>query len=67
MPMYEYRCACGHKFDVRVPLELRATATCPRCGKVASKIFSAPNWTSTWILDGLTHDEPRRYEDPYVL
>jgi putative FmdB family regulatory protein len=64
--LYEYKCECGNKFDARVPFELRATATCPKCGKVAHKIFSLFNATFTWVQDGLTHDNPRRWHDPYV-
>ncbi len=66
MPLYEYQCEkCNHKFEAWKPFNLRVWATCPKCGKDAQKIFSAPNWTSTWVLDSLVDDIPRRWEDPY--
>jgi putative FmdB family regulatory protein len=65
--IYEYVCdKCRTKFDERKPMEERATATCPKCGNVAKKVFSIFNVTWQWVLDGLTHDRPRRSHDPYV-
>ena len=66
MPLYEYLCECGHKFEGWRPFNLRLWATCPKCGKDGKKIFSAVNATYTWCLDGLTHDNPRKWHDPYV-
>jgi putative FmdB family regulatory protein len=66
MPIYEYKCKCGEAFEKRQPLADRATATCPNCGISANKIFSLFGVTWTWIIDGITHDNPRRTHDPYV-
>src|SRR3989344_4528759 len=39
MPLYEYQCPCGLKFDERVPLKDRTKAqTCPSCGKEAPPV-----------------------------
>ena len=65
MPLYEYLCDCGEKFDSWRPFNLRLWSLCPKCGKEAQKIFSAVNNTSTWVLDSLKDDVPRRWEEPY--
>jgi len=66
--LYEYSCDnCGNQFEKRVPTEDRNSVTCPECGKLARKKFSLVNATFTWVQDGLTHDEIRRYHDPYKL
>ncbi len=66
--LYEYQCnGCGEKFEAWKTSQTRIWAICPKCGKEASKVFSAPNITYTWVLDGLTHDEPRRWHEPYIL
>ena len=67
MIVYEYKCPNGHKFEAWNTLKRRASAICPECDEKADKVFSVPNVTWTWVLDGLTHDEPRRWHDPYVL
>jgi len=65
MPLYEYLCECGHKFEAWKSLDMRLWAPCPKCGKEAQKVFSAVNNTSTWVLDSLKDDVPRRWEEPY--
>lgn len=42
MPIYEYLCPeCKHKFEVRKPFDKAGQEThCPKCGKVASRLFS---------------------------
>ena len=67
MILYEFKCPDGHKFEAWKPLEDRFSAICPECGEQAKKVFSIPNVTWTWVLDGLTHDNPRRYHEPYIL
>ena len=64
--LYEYQCDCGEKFEARRSFGQRELATCPKCGKDALKIFSVVNVTNTWVLDGLTHDNPRKWHDPYI-
>src|SRR5437763_717884 len=39
MPLYDYRCAAGHRFEAMAPLAAGDTATCP-CGADAVKVPS---------------------------
>ena len=66
MPLYEYRCGeCETEFEAFVTFEEGHTTPCPKCHRLATKKFSRVNWTSTWVLDSLKDDVPRRWEDPY--
>ena len=39
MPLYEFQCNCGIRFDARAPISERMeTKPCPDCGKAASPI-----------------------------
>ncbi len=40
MPLYEYECEDGHRFDSIKPIPKRYTAVC-KCGKIAKHIMSA--------------------------
>lgn len=43
MPLYEYACACGTKFDRILPLaDYAVPQSCPVCNAVAVKQLSAP-------------------------
>jgi len=39
MPTFEYQCECGHKFD-QIHKEPVYYARCPKCGKMAKRIYS---------------------------
>lgn len=42
MPTYAYRCSeCGHAFDLRQSFDSASQSDCPRCGKLASRQFTA--------------------------
>lgn len=43
MPMYEYRCECGHEFEIVQPMSVRAEDTvCPACqAKKATRLLSS--------------------------
>ena len=56
MPLYEYRCKCGFRFDEFKPIEERATHPCPACGKVAQKILSVFSDTFGWRLTEKSHE-----------
>ena len=44
MPLYEYRCeSCGEFEAWRSMSKYNAPINCPKCDRVAVKIFSAPN------------------------
>lgn len=55
MPLYEFRCACGERFDEFVPVGTK-TAKCA-CGLDAERVFSVPSvvipaWMSDDAMDG---------------
>jgi len=55
MPIYEYECPAGHRFDQRQPVEQRAKANCPKCGQSSPKQISLVNATFGWRLTELSH------------
>ncbi len=41
MPIYEYRCSCGEKFeDIHRMSESSESQHCPKCGELAPRIMS---------------------------
>lgn len=40
MPIYEYECKCGYRFEELKPLVDRHNAVCSRCGKVSRLLIS---------------------------
>ncbi|UAN44287.1 zinc ribbon domain-containing protein [Serratia sp. JSRIV001] len=42
MPTYTYRCSCKESFDRMKRIADRHSATCPKCGKEAKQITTAP-------------------------
>ena len=40
MPIYEYRCSCGHQFEKLSRINESSKQICPQCGGEAKKIFS---------------------------
>jgi len=44
MPLYEYECGCGHRFEELHTIEDRNKATCPICGESAH-IRIAPSYS----------------------
>ena len=47
MPVYEFECKCGNKFEEIVKMNIKELK-CPECGKIGKKIIS----NSTFILKG---------------
>lgn len=45
MPLYEYKCKCGHRFEALRSMDDRHNAPCLKCGKPASKVISVVNHT----------------------
>ena len=37
MPLYEYKCKCGHKFEKLATIYSSKTSKCPECGSPAKK------------------------------
>lgn len=40
MPLYEYECDSGHRFEKLKSMENRCNTVCPRCGKVPTLLIS---------------------------
>jgi putative FmdB family regulatory protein len=44
MPIYEYECECGHKFELLQKLNEKPPSKCPECGTPQVKrVISAPS------------------------
>ena len=49
MPLYEYECGCGHKFEELRPMLMSSEdALCPKCGSLAQRIMSPFKWYMGW-------------------
>lgn len=44
MPIYEYKCKCGHKGEAMRPAEERHTLRCAKCGNTAKLKISLANF-----------------------
>src|SRR5688572_21508417 len=42
MPIYEYRCANGHRFEVFQSMSEDSLTTCVECAATAERVLSAP-------------------------
>lgn len=60
MPLYEYRCKCGYRFESRKPVEERQTAVCPKCGEIAEKKLSVVNFTFGFTLSDESWNDDNR-------
>jgi putative FmdB family regulatory protein len=40
MPLYDYRCPAGHRFEQLAPIAASAQQDCPACGQTSAKIPS---------------------------
>ena len=53
MPMYDYECPhCGEAFEDLRPIAERASAPCPKCDKMATKVLSSFFTPSSGGQDG---------------
>ncbi|ESA38426.1 regulatory family [Leptolyngbya sp. Heron Island J] len=62
MPLYDYKCADCGPFDVwRKMAEVTTPLSCPSCGVIATRVFTAPNISlSTGSLSRMSSSlEPR--------
>ncbi|MEW5919704.1 MAG: zinc ribbon domain-containing protein [Bacillota bacterium] len=41
MPLYEFRCTCGHVFEKLCRSSDDDSPACPKCGGVSEKVFSS--------------------------
>ena len=42
MPLYDYHCEKGHRYEKREPFGSPATQPCERCGETARRVLHAP-------------------------
>ncbi len=42
MPLYEYRCPAGHRFEKIQSFTAPEQLECPKCGQVGERLLSAP-------------------------
>ncbi len=41
MVRYDYKCdSCGNEFELELPMGSHPTASCPKCGSEAERLFS---------------------------
>lgn len=65
MPLYDYRCADGHRFERLVPLAGEAVQDCPACGGASAKVPSAGALLGR-ASAGLSRDEmPQTWKGTY--
>lgn len=55
MPLYEYKCVNGHRFEDFNSVEKRMKKKCPECGIMGTKIMSIPHFDyyNMGVQDGL--------------
>ena len=58
MPIYDYVCACGARFECWKKLTDRKFANCPECSRLAPLVASVANFH----LDPVSGDFPTRTE-----
>lgn len=57
MPLYEYECPDGHKFERARPMsEASDDALCGECGAVAKRLMSVASFSVGWRLKEECHE-----------
>jgi len=56
LPLYEYQCPCGIRFEAFNSVENRETTNCPECGGTAMKIMSVVHHTFGWRFTEKSHE-----------
>ncbi|WP_373275867.1 FmdB family zinc ribbon protein [Serratia marcescens] len=51
MPIYTYTCSCKNNFDRMKRIADRHSATCPKCGKEAKQMTTAPSAVNGGFCD----------------
>ncbi|MBN5214268.1 FmdB family zinc ribbon protein [Serratia ureilytica] len=51
MPTYTYQCSCKHNFDRMKRVNERQSAVCPKCGKEAKQLVTAPRAVNGGFYD----------------
>jgi putative FmdB family regulatory protein len=42
VPLYDYQCEAGHRYEIRLPFGSANEQPCEKCGKPARRLLSAP-------------------------
>lgn len=63
MPIYEYKCDCGYKFEDLQRMSERHQAECIVCGKFAKQVVSAPRIDPNADLPGARMVQRRKMEE----
>jgi putative FmdB family regulatory protein len=42
VPLYDYQCEAGHRYEIRLPFGSPSEQPCETCGKPARRLLSAP-------------------------
>jgi putative FmdB family regulatory protein len=63
MPVYEYKCECGYKFEDLNRMSERHQAECIACGKFAKQVVSAPRIDPNADLPGARMVQRRKMEE----
>lgn len=66
MPLYDFQCADGHRFERHVPLDRFEERQACDCGCLAHRMIAAPRVVSdylvpTWGPDGKQHESKSSY------
>lgn len=67
MPLYDFRCGEGHRFERHVPLASFSEAQACGCGSEATRVVSAPRFLRSDVIDpimgadGKMHDSIASY------
>lgn len=65
MPLYDFRCATGHRFEQQVPLSESTVPACPNCGRSSVKLQSAGRLLGR-ASAGLSQDQmPQTWKGTY--
>lgn len=64
MPLYEYLCRKGHRFEKLQRSRDVEIETCPECGIVSDRLISVVNHAFGWTLSEASHE--RFAKDEFV-
>ncbi len=56
MPLYEYECGCGERFEALRGMDDGHNVICPKCGRLAGKVMSVVNHAFGWRLSDASHE-----------
>ncbi len=57
MPLYEYECAKGHRFEKFNPMSQSGEdSVCPKCRGVARRLMSVASFSVGWRLTDACHE-----------